>query len=305
MTQITVKRLWKNYGTQVVLENVNLHVGDHEFVTIVGASGCGKTTFLSMLLGIETPSSGEFLIDGHPLTGEPGPDRGIVFQRYSLFPHMTVLQNLLLGLELQGSPLLDALFGARRRRALERARDLLEAIGFRRRRQISGTAFRRYAAAAVDRTVGDLRAEDSAAGRALRRPRSRHHGRHACADPQAVEHEQDDHLHGHSRSSGELSISAPVCWCSTRCASILRRRSARRHRDLQYSAQGTSTTGIALPHRRLTASAHPHRVRGRIAARHSARRFAICFSSPLFAFCALGRFSRDDARVPVNRAPTS
>ncbi|MGA9026998.1 MAG: ATP-binding cassette domain-containing protein [Steroidobacteraceae bacterium] len=129
MTQVTVKRMWKNFGSQVVLENVNLHIGDHEFVTIVGASGCGKTTFLKILLGIETPSKGEFLIDGDPLAGEPGPDRGIVFQRYSLFPHLTVMQNLLLGLEFQGSPLLGRLFGARRRRALERARDLLEAIG--------------------------------------------------------------------------------------------------------------------------------------------------------------------------------
>ena len=59
MTQITVKHLWKEYDTQVVLENVNLHIGDHEFVTIVGASGCGKTTFLRMLLGVETPSRGE------------------------------------------------------------------------------------------------------------------------------------------------------------------------------------------------------------------------------------------------------
>src|ERR1700680_5233843 len=129
MTQVTVKRLWKEFGAQVVLENINLHIGDHEFVTIVGASGCGKTTFLRMLLGVETPSRGEFLIDGHPLPSEPGPDRGIVFQRYSLFPHLTVMGNLLLGLELQGSPVLCRLFGARRRRALEKARELLEAGG--------------------------------------------------------------------------------------------------------------------------------------------------------------------------------
>ena len=64
MTQVTVKHLWKEYHDQVVLENVNLHVDDHEFVTIVGASGCGKTTFLKMLLGIERPSRGTFLIDG-------------------------------------------------------------------------------------------------------------------------------------------------------------------------------------------------------------------------------------------------
>lgn len=129
MTQVVVKHLWKEFDGQVVLENVNLKVDDHEFVTIVGASGCGKTTFLKMLLGIEAPSRGSFLIDGQPLPAEPGPDRGIVFQRYSLFPHLTVMGNLLLGLELQGSPVLCRLFGARRRRALDKARELLEAVG--------------------------------------------------------------------------------------------------------------------------------------------------------------------------------
>ena len=129
MTQVVVKHLWKEFDGHVVLENVNLKVDDHEFVTIVGASGCGKTTFLRMLLGIEAPSRGSFLIDGLPLPAEPGPDRGIVFQRYSLFPHLTVMGNLLLGLELQGSPVLCRLFGARRRRALDKARELLEAVG--------------------------------------------------------------------------------------------------------------------------------------------------------------------------------
>jgi len=129
VTQVTVKHLWKEFDGHVVLENVNLTVDDHEFVTIVGASGCGKTTFLKMLLGIEAPSRGSFLIDGQPWPLEPGPDRGIVFQRYSLFPHLTVLQNLLLGLELQGSPILCRLFGAQRRRALEKARELLDAVG--------------------------------------------------------------------------------------------------------------------------------------------------------------------------------
>jgi NitT/TauT family transport system ATP-binding protein len=131
MTQVTVKHLWKEYGDQVVLENVNLQINDHEFVTIVGASGCGKTTFLKMLLGVETPTRGQFLIDGCALPGEPGPDRGIVFQRYSLFPHLTVLENLLIGLELHGAPLLGRLFGARRRAALDKALPLLEAIGLK------------------------------------------------------------------------------------------------------------------------------------------------------------------------------
>ena len=109
MTTVTVKGLWKSYDNHVVLENLNLTVKDREFVTIVGASGCGKTTFLRMLLGIEQPSRGQLLIDGQPIAAEPGPDRGIVFQRYSLFPHLTVLENLLLGLECSGSRVLGRL----------------------------------------------------------------------------------------------------------------------------------------------------------------------------------------------------
>ena len=129
MASVTVRRLWKEYGQQVVLENVNLTVADGEFVTIVGASGCGKTTFLRMLLGVEKPTRGELLIDDKPVPAEPGPDRGIVFQRYSLFPHLTVTQNLMLGLEFSGSPILGRLFGAKRRAALDKARQLLDSIG--------------------------------------------------------------------------------------------------------------------------------------------------------------------------------
>ncbi|MDD3517336.1 MAG: ABC transporter ATP-binding protein [Chromatiales bacterium] len=133
MNIISVRKLWKTYGEQVVLENLNLEVKEHEFVTIVGASGCGKTTFLRMLLGQEAPSRGEFLLDGRPLPNEPGPDRGIVFQRYSVFPHLTVLENVMLGLELDGrSPsarLLGRAFGSRRREARERARAMLVEVG--------------------------------------------------------------------------------------------------------------------------------------------------------------------------------
>jgi len=129
MATVSVRHVWKEFGAQVVLENLQLEIGDHEFVTIVGASGCGKTTFLRMLLGVEQPTRGEILIDGAPLRPEPDPDRGIVFQRYSLFPQLTALQNLLLGLEFRGSRLLGRLFGARRRAALERCEALLEQVG--------------------------------------------------------------------------------------------------------------------------------------------------------------------------------
>jgi NitT/TauT family transport system ATP-binding protein len=129
MAHISAKGVWKEYGEHVVLENLNLEIADHEFVTIVGASGCGKTTFLKMLLGIESPSRGKLLIDGEALAPEPNADRGIVFQRYSLFPHLTVLENVLLGLEFEGSPLLGRLFGGRRRKAVDSANALLESLG--------------------------------------------------------------------------------------------------------------------------------------------------------------------------------
>jgi NitT/TauT family transport system ATP-binding protein len=129
MATVSVRNVWKEYGAQVVLENVRLEIADHEFVTIVGASGCGKTTFLKMLLGMEQPSRGQILIDGVPIRPEPDPARGVVFQRYSSFPHLTVLENVMLGLELQGSRLLGKLFGGSRRAARETALATLQSVG--------------------------------------------------------------------------------------------------------------------------------------------------------------------------------
>jgi len=129
MATVSVRNVWKEYGTQAVLENLRLEIADHEFVTIVGASGCGKTTFLRMLLGVEQPTRGEIFIDGQPLRPEPGADRGIVFQRYSLFPHLTALGNLVLGLELKRSRWLGRLFGAPRRAVIRRATEVLESVG--------------------------------------------------------------------------------------------------------------------------------------------------------------------------------
>ncbi len=115
-----MRNVWKEYGAQVVLENVRLEIADHEFVTIVGASGCGKTTFLKMLLGMEQPTRGQILIDGQPIRSEPDPDRGVVFQRYSSFPHLTVLENVMLGLELKSRAFRGPL--VRRARGAPRAR---------------------------------------------------------------------------------------------------------------------------------------------------------------------------------------
>lgn len=129
MSTLVIRNLWKRYGAQVVLERINITVRTHEFCTIVGASGCGKSTLLRILLGQERPSRGEILIDGRPLPDEPGPDRGIVFQRYSVFPHLTVLDNVMLGLELRAAPLLGRLYGGARRRARTRAESALKEVG--------------------------------------------------------------------------------------------------------------------------------------------------------------------------------
>lgn len=129
MSLIEVRQLWKRYGDTVVLEKLNLNVEEGEFCTLVGTSGCGKTTFLRMLLGDEQPSSGELLMDGKPMPREPGQERGIVFQRYSVFPHLSVLHNVMLGLELQQSRFLGRTWGARRKAIRAAAEDILTQVG--------------------------------------------------------------------------------------------------------------------------------------------------------------------------------
>lgn len=126
---LVIDKLWKEYGDQVVLENISLTIDPRAFIALVGPSGCGKTTFLRMLLGQEAPTRGRILLEGKPLPREPGPDRGVVYQRYSVFPHLTVLGNVMLGPELQGSRLAGRAFGARRRALAEGARALLAEVG--------------------------------------------------------------------------------------------------------------------------------------------------------------------------------
>ena len=129
MSFITVKNLWKEYGHTVVLENLNLTVEQGEFCTLVGASGCGKSTFLKMLLGQEQPTRGQLALEGRDFPGEPDRNRGIVFQRYSVFPHLTVRQNVLMGLELEQKPVLGKLFGKARRDALEKVDRMIDSVG--------------------------------------------------------------------------------------------------------------------------------------------------------------------------------
>jgi NitT/TauT family transport system ATP-binding protein len=129
MSFISVKNVWQQYGDQVVLEGLNLSVAEGEFCTLVGASGCGKSTFLRLLLGQEVASKGTIQLDGQPLAKEPDSTRGVVFQRYSVFPHLSVLDNVALGLELPRSGLLGRLFGAAKRDARDQAAVLLHKVG--------------------------------------------------------------------------------------------------------------------------------------------------------------------------------
>jgi NitT/TauT family transport system ATP-binding protein len=129
VSDIVIDNVWKEYGDQIVLERISLHITPRSFVALVGPSGCGKTTFLKMLLGEEAPTRGSITIDGALLVPEPGADRGVVFQRYSVFPHLTVLGNVLLGREFQHSRFAARLLGAKRKHAIEEARALIAEVG--------------------------------------------------------------------------------------------------------------------------------------------------------------------------------
>jgi NitT/TauT family transport system ATP-binding protein len=129
MSFIEIKDVWKSYGDAQILEQLSLNVEQGEFVSMVGASGCGKTTLLKMLLGTETPSKGSILINGETLRDEPDDSRGIVFQRYSVFPHMTVLNNLIVAEEFAQAPIIGRCFGAKKRQIKAQAEAMLDAVG--------------------------------------------------------------------------------------------------------------------------------------------------------------------------------
>ena len=129
MSFISVNNVWQQYADQVVLERLNLSIDEGEFCTLVGTSGCGKSTFLRLLLGQEVPSRGQILLDGQPLVGEPDASRGVVFQRYSVFPHLSVLDNVALGLELPRSPWFGRLLGKAKRDTREQAAAMLAKVG--------------------------------------------------------------------------------------------------------------------------------------------------------------------------------
>ncbi len=126
---LSFRDVWVEYGDKIVLERVNLSVEAGAFVSIVGPSGAGKSTFLRLVLGQEAPTRGVIDFDGAPLRAEPGRDRGVVFQRYSVFPHLNAVENVLFGLECEGAALTGRLWGPKRRTARERAVTMLEAVG--------------------------------------------------------------------------------------------------------------------------------------------------------------------------------
>lgn len=102
---LQVKNLYKEFNSQqgkvTALKDINFETYKREFVCVIGPSGCGKSTLIRILAGLETPSSGEVLLDGQAVHG-PGPDRGMVFQGYTLFPWLTVKKNVMFGLEMAG-----------------------------------------------------------------------------------------------------------------------------------------------------------------------------------------------------------
>ena len=103
---IDIKGVSKRFGEKTALDNINLYVRKGEFMTILGPSGCGKTTLLRLLAGFETATEGIIEISGHNITGMPAYKRPVntVFQKYALFPHLNVFDNIAFGLKLKGTP---------------------------------------------------------------------------------------------------------------------------------------------------------------------------------------------------------
>lgn len=101
---LSIRNITKNFGEGDVLSGVSLDVHRGEFVTLLGASGCGKTTTLRIISGLETPDSGEVILDGRDVTMLAPEDRPVntVFQSYALFPHMNVAKNVAYGLKVRG-----------------------------------------------------------------------------------------------------------------------------------------------------------------------------------------------------------
>jgi ABC-type nitrate/sulfonate/bicarbonate transport system ATPase subunit len=118
---LSVSGVARRFGDTLALQSTDLQVAENDFVAILGPSGCGKSTLLRIVAGLDHPSAGEVLLDGQRITG-PGADRGMVFQSYTLFPWLNVLDNVCFGLRERGWP---------RERQLEVARGFIAQVGLR------------------------------------------------------------------------------------------------------------------------------------------------------------------------------
>lgn len=106
MSELQITNLYKKYGDNAVVSDLNIHVAGGEMISLLGPSGCGKTTTLRMVAGLHDPTSGSIKLDGQELTVVPPHKRnvGLVFQNYALFPHLNIFDNVAFGLRRHGVP---------------------------------------------------------------------------------------------------------------------------------------------------------------------------------------------------------
>ncbi|WP_217350524.1 ABC transporter ATP-binding protein [Ruegeria sp. HKCCD7255] len=145
MTAVHLKGVRKDYGNFTAISHIDLDIASGELVALLGPSGCGKTTTLRMIAGLEIPTSGQICFDGKDVSEVPVQNRnvGMVFQRYALFPHMSVEKNILFGLKVRGTDKAEA------EDRLEQILDVVQLQQFRHRfpAQLSGGQMQRVAIA--------------------------------------------------------------------------------------------------------------------------------------------------------------
>lgn len=145
MTKVQLKGVRKDFGAFTAISQIDLEINSGELVALLGPSGCGKTTTLRMIAGLEVPTLGQILFDDDDVSEVPVQDRnvGMVFQRYALFPHMTVEKNVMFGLKVRGTP------SAEIRERLEEILNVVQLQEFRHRfpAQLSGGQMQRVAIA--------------------------------------------------------------------------------------------------------------------------------------------------------------